>query len=189
MRLILASSSPYRAELLARLGLDFTAISPDIDESPRPDEGAERLAVRLAIAKARAVAADHAGALVIGSDQVAVCENRLLGKPATRERAIAQLVSMSGREVVFHTALAVCHNDQIVSGQTPTQVYLRRLERDQIERYVDHDQPFDCAGAIKSEALGISLTRAIESDDPTALIGLPLIRLVELLEHFGLRLP
>lgn len=189
MRLILASSSPYRAALLGRLGLDFTVVSPEIDESPQPSEPPQDLALRLAIDKARAVAADQPGAVVIGSDQVAACGNLLLGKPGNRERALAQLESMSGREVIFHTALAVCRDDRIVSGLTPTRVRLRRLERARLERYVDHDQPFDCAGAIRSEALGISLAQTIESDDPTALVGLPLIRLVELLDHFGFSVP
>lgn len=187
--LILASGSRYRAELLDRLGLPFEVRPADIDESPQPEEAAPELAERLALAKATAVAAEFPGRLVIGSDQVAVCRARLLGKPGTRDRAIEQLEWCSGAEVVFHSALALVRDTRRLSRNVLTRVRLRSLEREQIERYVDHDRPLDCAGAMKSESLGISLACAIESDDPTALIGLPLIALVELLAEFGIELP
>jgi len=188
-RLILASGSPYRAGLLARLGLDFDQETPGIDETPAVDEPAGPLAERLALAKARAVAARHPDAIVIGSDQVAICRQRLLGKPGDRRGAIEQLSWCQGNEVIFHTALAVCSGPLERRASVPTRVRLKPLAPDRIERYVDADQPFDCAGAIKSESLGISLAESITSDDPTALIGLPLIRLVALLEDFGLNIP
>ncbi|NEZ03997.1 septum formation protein Maf [Wenzhouxiangella sp. XN201] len=186
--LILASGSPYRAELLERLELPFEVRPADIDESPQEDEAADRLAERLALAKASALAVTHPGRLVIGSDQVAVCRGRLLGKPGTRSKAIEQLAWCSGAEVVFHSALALVRDARRVTRNVPTRVQMRSLERERIERYIDRDQPLDCAGAMKSESLGICLARAIESDDPTALIGLPLIALVDLLTEFGIEL-
>lgn len=188
-RLILASGSPYRAGLLARLGLDFDRETPGIDETPAGGEPAGPLAERLALAKARAVSARHPDAIVIGSDQVAVCRERLLGKPGDRQGAIEQLTWCQGDVVTFHTALAVCSGVLERCASVPTRVRLKPLEPARIERYVDAEQPYDCAGAMKSEALGISLAEAITSDDPTALIGLPLIRLVALLEDFGLSIP
>lgn len=184
--LILASSSPYRRELLARLGMPFSVISPDVDETAKKAEDAATLSERLALAKARAVAADHPEAAVIGSDQVAECGGRLLGKPGTVERALEQLAFVSGREVVFHTAVAVIAEEFEESRVVDTRVAMQRLSRERIQAYVDADRPLDCAGALKSESLGIALTRSIASDDPTALIGLPLITTASLLEQAGL---
>jgi septum formation protein len=186
---VLASGSPYRAELLGRLGLDFEVVVSEVDETPRQGESALDLARRLAAAKARAVAADRPQSLVIGSDQTAVCRERLLGKPGDRDRAIEQLGWCSGSDVVFHTAVAVRHGERELGDSESTTVTLRVLERDAIERYVDRDRPFNCAGAMKSESLGIALARRMRSDDPTALIGLPLIRLAGLLERFGIVVP
>jgi len=187
--IILASGSAYRAELLGRFGLDFEQHPPEVDETPRDGETGEVLAERLARAKAAAVAEKRPGMIVIGSDQVAECRGRLLGKPGDRERAIEQLVLCSGSEVVFHTAVVVRRDSEWRSASLPTRVVMRTLGRAQIERYVDADRPFDCAGAMKSEALGICLAERITSDDPTALIGLPLTRVVRLLGHFGMELP
>jgi len=187
--IILASSSRYRAELLARLGLDFDTLAPQVDEAPRAGETGEALAARLAEAKADFAASRRPGAVVIGSDQVAECRWRLLGKPGDRDRAIEQLLFCSGHAVVFHTAVVICRDRERRMSLVPTRVVMRQLDRGRIERYVDIDRPFDCAGALKSEALGISLARAIESDDPTALIGLPLTRVVAHLEAFGIALP
>ncbi|HLR86698.1 MAG TPA: nucleoside triphosphate pyrophosphatase [Wenzhouxiangella sp.] len=187
--LVLASGSVYRAALLRRLGLGFDIITADIDERPRHGETGQALAQRLAAAKAIAVADGRPDALVIGSDQVAECEGRLLGKPGSREKAVDQLMFTSGKKMVFHTAMTLCHGDTLRHALVPTTVSMRTLDKAQIERYVDADRPLDCAGAFKSESLGISLTEGITSDDPTALIGLPLIRLVALLNEFGWPLP
>lgn len=189
-RLVLASTSRYRAELLARLQLPFETARPDVDETPVPGEAPASLALRLATAKAAAVAATHADALVLGSDQVASCDGRILGKPGTRANAIAQLQTMSGREVVFLTALAVCGGDD--GGEQAldtTTVRVRQLSDDEITRYVDAESPLDCAGSFKCEGLGIALFDAIESRDPTALIGLPLIATARLLRARGLLIP
>jgi 7-methyl-GTP pyrophosphatase len=189
-RLILASTSRYRRELLARLRLPFQTSAPQVDESPRPGEAPWALARRLATAKAEAVCALAPDAWVIGSDQVAELAGRALGKPGTREAAIAQLASMSGAEVVFRTAVSVVH---ATAGRHDaddvTIVRFRRLEPGAIARYVDAEQPFDCAGSFKSEGLGIVLFDAIESQDPTALIGLPLIATARLLRRAGFALP
>jgi septum formation protein len=187
--LVLASGSPYRAELLDRLGLDFEQLSSDVDETPRPGESGEALAARLARSKAAAVARLRPGAIVIGSDQVAECRGKLLGKPGDRNRAVEQLFACSGSDVIFHTAVVLQRDAESHLASVPTRVKMRSLERDRIERYVDADRPFDCAGAMKSEALGISLAERITSDDPTALIGLPLTQVVALLERFGVELP
>ncbi len=184
--LILASGSPYRRELLARLGLDFTVVSPDVDEHPEPAEDGAALSRRLALLKAGTVAARQPGAIVIGSDQVAECAGRQLGKPGTVERAVEQLGFCSGREVIFHTAVAVIGGQREQVRLVPTRVRMRNLSPETIERYIRKDRPLDCAGAMKSEALGIALTEAITSDDPTALVGLPLIALAEMLETAGL---
>jgi septum formation protein len=187
-RLILASSSRYRRELLQRLRMPFESMSPDVDESPLPGEAPADLARRLAVAKALAVASSHPGAVVIGSDQVADLEGQAIGKPGTHERATAQLRQMSGRRVVFQTAVAVLRLD---AGYrrcelAAVDVLFRELQDDQIERYLRLEQPYDCAGSAKCETLGISLLQSIESDDPTALIGLPLIRTSELLRQAGI---
>ena len=189
-RLVLASTSPYRRDLLARLRLPFDVDRPDTDETPLPDEGPAALARRLAIAKAAAVAAAQPGAWVIGSDQVAELDGRPLGKPGDRERAMAQLQAMSGRAIAFRTGVCLAHADgrQFTALDTTT-VRFRTLDAGEIARYVDAEQPFDCAGSFKSEGLGIALFEAIESRDPTALVGLPLIATTRLLREAGFRLP
>lgn len=187
--LVLASSSPYRRELLARLRLPFDVARPDVDESPLPGEAPQDLALRLAAAKASAVAATRPDARVIGSDQVADFDGAALGKPGGREAAIAQLEAMSGRAVAFRTAVAVAWDGRVATALDTTLVRFRTLDRAAIERYVDLEQPFDCAGSFKSEGLGITLFEAIENRDPTALVGLPLIDTVRLLRESGLRLP
>ena len=189
--LILGSTSRYRRELLDRLRVPFQVVSPGVDETPLPQETPADLAQRLALAKAKAVADLHPEAWVIGSDQVADLHGQPLGKPGTHERAVAQLQQMSGQTVVFQTAVAV------VCGATgfarcelaPVRVVFRALTDDQIERYLRTETPYDCAGSAKSEGLGITLLERIDNDDPTALVGLPLIRTVGLLRAAGLALP
>lgn len=185
MTIVLASTSPYRRELLQRLGLPFEVVAPAVDEAPLPGEVPRALAVRLAEAKAADVAARHAGAIVIGSDQVAELDGEPIGKPHTHAAALAQLERMQGRRLVFHTALAVAANGQVEVDSIPTAVTFRRLGRDALEAYLRHDRPYDCAGAAKIESLGIALVERVESDDPTALIGLPLIRLTSMLLAAG----
>jgi len=187
--LVLASSSPYRRALLERLQLAFSVHAPQVDETPRSGERGDQLAVRLARAKSEALSPVPNGALVIGSDQVAECRNRLLGKPGSVEQACRQLASISGQRVVFHTAVAVSDGHRTEARLVPTEVHMRHLSPAGIRSYVEADRPLDCAGAMRSESLGIGLTTAICSNDPTALIGLPLIALVELLDLFGLGLP
>jgi septum formation protein len=186
--LVLGSTSRYRRELLGRLRLPFETVAPDVDETPSAGETPEALARRLALAKARAVAARFPQALVIGSDQVADLDGQPLGKPGTHERAVEQLRAMRGRTVVFQTALAVvCEATGFVAEDlAPVRVRFRDLSDAEIERYLLAEQPYDCAGSAKAEGLGIALLDAIESDDPTALIGLPLIRTVALLRQGGL---
>ncbi|HEY9105129.1 MAG TPA: Maf family nucleotide pyrophosphatase [Roseateles sp.] len=184
--LILASTSRYRQELLSRLRLPFEAIAPDVDEAALPGETPAALAERLALAKARAVAARHAGAVVIGSDQVADLDGEAIGKPGTHDKAVAQLKRMSGREVVFQTAVAVVAPGLAAIERAEVRVRLRELTDATIEAYLRADQPYDCAGSAKVESLGIALLEAVESDDPTALIGLPLIRTCTLLRRAGL---
>ena len=186
--LILASTSRYRHELLARLRLPFTVESPGVDETARPGETPRALAQRLALAKARAVAERHPDALVIGSDQVAELDGLAIGKPGSHVRAVEQLRAMSGRSVVFHTAVAVLRLASGYSAQAlvPVTVRLRRLGDGEIERYLRAEQPYDCAGSAKVETLGIALVEAVESDDPTALVGLPLIRTCAMLRAGGL---
>ncbi|WP_042426290.1 Maf family nucleotide pyrophosphatase [Comamonas granuli] len=189
--LVLGSTSRYRRELLARLGLPFTVAAPDVDETPLPAEAPRALALRLALAKARAVAAQHPEAVVIGSDQVADLHGQSLGKPGTHERATAQLQQMSGQTVVFQTAVAVvCAATGFEQVDlAAVEVRFRTLGGAEIERYLRAEQPYDCAGSAKSEGLGISLLDAILSDDPTALVGLPLIRTCSMLRAAGLSLP
>ena len=190
-RLVLASTSRYRRELLERLRLSFDVARPDVDETASPGESPRNLAIRLAQAKACAVAtqlADDAWAL--GSDQVAEVEGRALGKPGGRAAAIAQLDSMSGRIVRFHTALCLAHADgRTFADIDLTEVHFRALTDAEIERYVDAEQPFDCAGSFKSEGLGIALFERIDNRDPTALVGLPLIATCMLLRKAGFALP
>ena len=189
-RLILASTSPYRKELLERLRLSFDTMRPDVDERPRPGESSTAVAERLAVAKAGVIAEQEPAAFVIGSDQVAELDGSPLGKPGTRDGALAQLGAMSGRAVHFRTAVCVRHG-----GQAPrlaidtTTVRFRTLSFTEIERYVDAEQPLDCAGSFKSEGFGITLFEAIETNDPTALIGLPLIATARLLREAGFVLP
>ncbi len=189
--LVLGSTSVYRRELLQRLRLPFTVAAPAVDETPLPGEPPAQLAQRLALAKAHAVATLHPGAVVIGSDQVADLAGQPLGKPGDHARATAQLQRMRGHTVVFHTAVAVvCHASGFVQTDlAPVRVRFRELSDAEIERYLRAEQPYDCAGSAKSEGLGISLLEAIDSDDPTALIGLPLIRTCRLLRAAGLVLP
>jgi len=188
MKLILASSSPYRRELLARLGIPFEVVSPDVDETHQSNETPEALVERLAIAKAQAVARRHADALVIGSDQVAVYNGAIVGKPLTHERAVEQLRAASGKAVVLYTGLALIHSasGRVHSEVIPFRVVFRALSDAQIENYLRKEQPYHCAGSVKSEGLGIALLERFEGDDPNTLIGLPLIRLVRMLEREGL---
>jgi septum formation protein len=190
-RLVLASTSRYRRELLDRLRLPFDVARPETDETALPGESPRALAIRLAEAKARAVAMQQAGdAWALGSDQVAEVEGFALGKPGGREAAIAQLRAMSGHVVRFHTALCLAHADgRSLAGLDLTEVHVRTLSDGEIERYVDAEQPFDCAGSFKSEGLGIALFARIDNRDPTALIGLPLIATCGLLRQAGFTLP
>lgn len=190
MRLVLASTSPYRRALLERLGLEFVIARPRVDETPVEGEAAAALSQRLARAKAAAVAATEPAAWVVGSDQVADPGDGPLGKPGSRAAAVAQLARLSGREVRFHTAVSVLRADgPALQALDTTTVRFRSLSREEIDRYVDADQPFDCAGSFKAEALGITLFESIRSDDPTALVGLPLIATARLLREAGFRLP
>lgn len=189
--LILASTSRYRRELLSRLGLVFDAVAPEVDETPAPGESPRPLAERLALAKAREVARRHPEALVIGADQVADLHGEPLGKPGNHERATAQLQRMSGQTVIFQTALTVCclATGFEQSDLAAVRVRFRPLDAGEIERYLRAEQPYDCAGSAKSEGLGIALLDAIDSDDPTALVGLPLIRTARLLRAAGMVIP
>ena len=185
--IVLGSTSRYRSALLARLGIAFATAAPGVDEAPLPGETPAATCERLAQAKARAVAARYARALVIGSDQVADADGVAVGKPGTRAEAIAQLSMLSGRSIVFHTgvALADAESGRCHVRRVDVTTRFRRLSRATIEAYVDRERPFDCAGSIKSEGLGIALVEAIENADPTALIGLPLIAVVDLLQREG----
>jgi septum formation protein len=188
-RLILASTSRYRRELLERLRLPFDVVSPQVDETPLAGESPAALSERLALAKAQAVAGQHPQAVVIGSDQVADLDGEPIGKPGDHDRATRQLKAMRGRTVVFHTALAVVRSTTgyVGTARVPVDVHFRAdLSDQQIESYLHAEQPYDCAGSAKAEGLGIALLDAIHSDDPTALIGLPLIRTCSLLRAAGL---
>lgn len=189
--LILASSSPYRKLLLERLYLDFGVVSPGIDESVNEGEPAEHLVARLAQEKARVVSRRHPAATVIGSDQAAVFENSIIGKPGTVEAAVSQLNRFSGKCVRFLTSVHLtCAESGFDAGSTIlTEVIFRELSDSEIRRYVERDQPLDCAGAFKSEAAGISLLTSMRSEDPTAIIGLPLITVSALLREAGFDLP
>jgi septum formation protein len=187
--LILASTSRYRAELLARLGIPFSCAPPDVDESPLADELPRALAQRLAEAKAQVVAAQFPDCWVIGSDQVAEVDGRALGKPGTQTAALAQLAAMSGKSINFHTAICLTNGPQRLHALDLTTVQFRALKEAEIERYVAAEQPLDCAGSFKCEGLGITLFDAIHNQDPTALIGLPLIQLARLLRKAGYQLP
>ncbi len=186
--LILGSSSRYRRELLERLRLPFEVLAPELDETPLAGEAPALLASRLALAKARAIASQRPHAIVIGSDQVADLNGQAIGKPGTHQRAVEQLLAMSGQMVVFHTAVAVvCAESGFSACEiAPVRVRFRTLTEVEIENYLLAEQPYDCAGSAKSEGLGISLLASIESDDPTTLIGLPLIRTSQMLRQAGL---
>lgn len=189
-RLILASTSPFRRELLTRLGVSFETAAPEVDETRRENESATELVARLAAAKARAVGAWEPG-LVIGSDQVATLGETVLGKPGSHEQAMEQLLLLSGHAVTFQTGLCLLdsENDTQQLDVVPFTVHFRELDAAQIDRYLRHDQPYNCAGSFKSEGLGITLFERMEGDDPSALIGLPLIRLTAMLENAGVALP
>lgn len=191
LRVVLGSTSVYRRQLLERLGIPFTVAASNVDEEPLPGESAVELVQRLARAKAESVARRHPKSLVIGSDQLAVCGRDLLGKPGSGERAIAQLKSLSGQRVAFHTAVHVIHSDSAAhEGHVDlTTVHFRSLNDDEIKRYVARDKPYDCAGGFKVEALGVALFNRVETQDPTALIGLPLIWLAGALRRNGFDLP
>lgn len=187
-QIVLASTSPYRKALLSQLGLPFTTARPDVDETPLERENAWDLVQRLGEAKARAVAPQFPGAIIIGSDQAAVLDESILGKPGTHEQALDQLSRASGRSVVFYTSLCVlntasggCHVDVV-----PYEVFFRELTLQQIERYLRREQPYDCAGAFKAEGLGVALFERHAGEDPSALIGLPLMKLVTLLAREGI---
>lgn len=189
--LVLASTSPYRRELLQRLGIPFAIANPGTDETALPGESPVDTAQRLARAKAQAVRADHPNALIIGSDQVAYADRRVFGKPGNRERAIEQLRALRGRSVVFHTALCLFN---AASGRAqlegvPVEVRFRALTDDEIARYLDREPAFNCAGSARYEGLGISLLDYVRGDDPNALIGLPLIALCRMLRNEGVALP
>jgi len=189
--IILASTSPFRRELLGRLQLPFQAVAPDTDESPLPDEHPTATAERLSVAKARAVADRFPGALIIGSDQMAMCEGVHLDKPMTHVVAVEQLRQVSGRSVTFHSAVVLLNarSGRIHSRLVPTTVKFRRLDEAEVGRYLRREPAYDCAGSAKAEGLGISLIESIVSDDPTALIGLPLIALCSMLREEGLLIP
>jgi MAF protein len=189
--LVLASTSAFRRQLLQKLALPFRTVAPDVDERPFDGESAAALVERLAIAKAEAVARRHPDTLVIGSDQVAALDGRILGKPGDRDRAIEQLAAVAGRSVTFLTGLSLVNSttgrvQQAVESFT---VRFRPLGTDEIARYVDHEEPFDCAGSFKSEGYGITLFESLSGDDPNTLVGLPLIRLVAMLRDEGIALP
>jgi septum formation protein len=186
-QLVLASTSVYREALLSRLGIPFTSVAPGIDETPLPGETPANTACRLAEAKARAVAALMPDALVVGSDQVADADGAAIGKPGDHETAVRQLLALSGRSVVFHTAVALVN---AVTGRSDVRLVdattkFRTLTREEIDAYLRRDRPYDCAASIKAETLGIAIVESIQSDDPTALIGLPLITVVDLLRAEG----
>jgi len=190
IRLVLASSSPYRRALLERLCLPFKSDPPEVDESHRAGEAPRAYVERLAVAKARAVAARYPGSLVIGSDQAAVHDGEIVGKPVGHDDAVAQLLHASGNTITLYTGLALVNagTGRVQSDVVPFTVHFRNIDRDTIERYLDKEQPYNCAGSLRAEGLGIALLRKFEGDDPNALIGLPLIRLVDMLHEEGVRI-
>jgi len=187
--LILASSSPYRKQLLQRLGLQFVTLAPNLDESPLPGENPKNLTLRLAQAKAQMIASLHPRAWVIGSDQSADLNGHPIGKPGTHAAALAQLKQMQGQVVVFHTSICLMGQGFCETTHVPTTVQFRNLPEQVLDQYLHLEQPYDCAGSAKSEGMGIILLEKIESDDPTALIGLPLIALTSLFHQAGIPLP
>lgn len=185
MRLILASSSPYRRDMLQRLALPFTTTSPNVDETPQSNELPLALSRRLAKEKALAVAQLNPDAIVIGADQVAALGDYALGKPGDQHQAMLQLQQLSGKTVIFHSSLAVVYGSEVWSDNVPSVCTFKVLSDEEIHYYLEHDQPFDTAGSAKAESLGIALMESIQSDDPTAIIGLPLIALSRLLRAAG----
>jgi len=188
MKLVLASTSPYRRELLARLGVPFEIASPDVDETPLTGEKPDVTAQRLSVLKAQAVAEHFPNALIIGSDQVALLEGRQLGKPGTHEKAVAQLQSMRGKTLEFHTALTLFNSSTrtVQTANVPVRLVMRDYTDAQIEAYLRKDQPYNCCGSARSESLGIALIARYETEDPNALVGLPLIKLTEMLANEGM---
>ena len=189
--LVLASTSPFRQELLRRLQIPFECAAPNIDESRKPNESATQLVARLALEKAQAVQTQYPNALIIGSDQVAVLDGKIIGKPLHAEGATQQLSAASGRSLVFLTGLAVIDTRTQIEqvDLVPFTVHFRTLNAAQIQRYIAAEQPFDCAGSFKSEGLGVSLFQATEGSDATSLVGLPLIRLCDMLNVCGIAVP
>jgi septum formation protein len=190
-KVVLASTSRYRRELLSRLQIGFDCAAPNVDETPREGEAPDIQAVRLAVTKAHAVKHVWPDALIIGSDQVATTAGTLLGKPGTHEQAVHQLTVMRGRAVSFFTGLCVlnAHTGREQSAMVPVTVHMRNYSDAQIERYLRADQPYDCAGSARIEKLGITLIERLDTDDPNALIGLPLIALCDMLQNEGIELP
>jgi septum formation protein len=190
MKLILASSSPFRRELLERLHIPFEVIAPEVDETPRPAETPPALVKRLAIEKAHKIAGQKPGALVIGSDQVAVYNGSIVGKPHSHDNAVQQLRTASGKTVTLYTGLALINADtrRVQCEVIPYRVVFRSLTDAQIESYLRKEQPYSCAGSVRSEGLGIALLEKFDGDDPNTLIGLPLIRLVRMLENEGMKI-
>ena len=188
MKLVLASTSPYRRELLSRLGVPFDVAAPDVDETPLPGESPDDTAQRLSLLKARAVAERFPDALVIGSDQVALLDGRQLGKPGTHDKAVAQLQAMRGKTLEFHTALTLLNaqTGNVQTANVPVRLVMRDYTDAQIEAYLRKDQPYNCCGSARSESLGIALIARYETEDPNALVGLPLIKLTEMLANEGL---
>lgn len=187
-KIILASSSPNRKDLLTRLMVPFTSVSPDIDESPRPGESPEALALRLSLEKAQKIASLHPQAVVIGSDQVCAVGPHIINKPETHENAIKQWELLVGQTVVFYTGVAVVDAEHTFTAMVPTELRFKNLSRSAIESYLKKDKPYACCAGFKIESLGIVLTDWVKSDDPTALIGLPLIKTAEMLEQCGINL-
>jgi septum formation protein len=187
--IVLASSSPFRRKLLEQLQLAFEVVSPEIDETPLANESPVQLVERLAVSKAWAVADSRPGSLVIGSDQVAMHGQEIIGKPRDHADAERQLAQASGKSVTLYTGLALINSDtgHVQSVVEPFTIHFRRLSREQINRYLEKDRPYNCAGSVKSESLGVALFERFEGDDPNSLIGLPLIRLVSMLEYEGVQ--
>ncbi len=188
MKLVLASTSPFRRELLARLGVPFEVAAPDVDETPLPGERPDDTARRLSVQKAQAVAPAHPDALIIGSDQVALLDGEQLGKPGSHDKAVAQLRRMRGKTVEFHTALTLLNSrtGRVQTAVVPVRLVMRNYSDTQIEAYLRRDRPYNCCGSARSESLGIALIARFESEDPNALVGLPLIRLTEMLANEGI---
>ena len=188
MKLVLASTSPFRRELLARLGIPFEVAAPDVDETPLPGESPDETAQRLSVLKAKAVASRFPDALIIGSDQVALLEGKQLGKPGSHEKAVEQLQRMRGKALEFHTALTLLNakTGRSQTANVPVRLVMREYTDAQIEAYLMKDQPYNCCGSARSESLGIALIARFDTEDPNALVGLPLIKLVEMLAKDGL---